>query len=687
MNKKIRFPPVKPTYYPMKGGLDLVTPAISIDPGRVFDAQNYEPAAVGGYRRLEGFERKDGQPSPSSAKYWVLMITLTGTIAVGNTVTGVTSAATGKVLAITPTALILARVTGTFQIAEVLNVAAVPQATTTSTASPNAEPNPSTHADYRLLAANDRRADILEVPGSGPVRGVWCYQDIWYAFRDNVGATAGAMYKETSSGWTLVPFGFELQFNAATAEISAGQTVTGATSGASGVVVRALLRTGTWAVAGTGTLVFASVTGTFTSGENLQVAAVTKAVSVGGSTAITRLPGGKMECINNNFSGSTLTERMFGVDGVNLAFEFDGTNYVPIRTGMVSDTPAHIAFHLNRLWLSFLGSLQFSSVGTPYGWTAVTGAGELTTGSPITAIRSQTGASSGASLSVFTAGKLFVLYGDSSAAFKLVPSNDDLGYEAFTVASVGNDLYGLTSRGVQSVVTTLNYGDFDYAALSFLVQPYLDRRLTLDACATTLRARNQYRLHFSDNSGLIFGLTGGKVTGILPVDYGLPVLCICTATLTTGQEVTCFGSDDGFVYQDNVGTSFDGDTIPAWIRPAFNNLQSPLVRKTYRRAVFEVKSDGFSIVNISYDLGYGAPNVSPAAIQPDTQLVGAGGYWDQFFWNEFTWSAAVITQTSMPIDGTEKNISFLFYSNRAQDDSHVVQGVSLLWTPRRLERA
>jgi hypothetical protein len=687
--KSIKFPPTQATYYQLKGGLDLVTPPIAIDPGRCFDAQNYEPVTVGGYRRLDGFERFDGRPKPSDASYWLIDVNITGALAVGNTVTGVTSAATGKVLAIGTDELVLGRVSGTFVSGEVLNVGGTPRATTTSAAGENSSQNPSTHADNRLLAADDRRADIAAVPGSGPIRGVFMLADVWYALRDNAGATAGAIYKQTSGGWSLVSLGNEIQFTGAVAQVFQGNTITGASSGATATVARAMLRTGTWTAAGAGTLILTGIVGTFTNGENLQVGGVTKVVASGANTAITRAPGGNLDWVTANFTGSTATRRVYGADGANLAFEFDGTIYAPIRTGMTTDTPRHIAFHKNRLFLSFLGSLQYSAVGEPFTWTAVLGANEISTGDPITALKPQTGNTSGASLAVACADFLFVLYGNTNTDFQLVQSNDDLGFGSYTIQSVGNDSYGLTSRGIQALTTTLNYGDFNFAAVSFLIQPLLEakRAAGYTSCGTTIKGKNQYRLYFSDNSGIIVGLTGGKVAGLLPVDYGLPVLCISTCSLSTGEEQTMFGSDDGFVYQDNVGTSFDGEVLPAWVRPVFNNLQSPLVRKQFRRAVFEVKSDGFSVVNITYDIGYATPAVSSAAVQQDITLLGDGGYWDQFIWNQFTWDSPVVSEASISIDGIEKNISFFFYSNRAQDDSHTVQGISLLYTPRRLERS
>lgn len=683
-----RFTQTQYSYYAMVGGLDLMTPAIELDPGRCFDAQNYEPQAVGGYRRINGYERYDGRTSPTSAPYWVLPATVTGGISAGDTLTGVTSGATGRVLGTYALGIVLGRVSSNYQSGEALQIAGITVATATAASTESGATSSEDDADFRLLAANDRRNDIQAVPGSGPVRGVWVYKDQVYAFRDNALATAGLMYKSTSSGWTQITFGNEIQFTGAVGQIFEGNTVTGLTSGASATVTRAMLRSGTWTASGVGTLVLGAITGgPFQSGESLRVGGVTKATSSSVSSAIARLPGGRLEAVNDNFTGSLDTKRMYGCDGVNLAFEFDGTNYVPIRTGMATDTPTHIAVHRNHLFLAFRGSLQYSGIGAPYSWTLLTGANEIGMGDEITGILPQTGNSSGASLAVFTKGKTSILYGSSSADFNLVPSVYELGYSAYTVQPVGNNTYGLTSRGIQSLITTLNYGDFNYAAISFLVQSFLDTKQGLECASTTLMAKNQYRLYFNDGTGLIVGLTGEKVTGILPINYGRLVNCICTAKLTTGAEVTYYGSDDGFVYQDSIGTSFDGDPIESWLRPAFNNLQSPMVRKQFRAAAFEAKCDGFSKVNISYDIGYGTPLTSPAAVQQDQDILGAGGYWDQFTWDEFTWDSPVVSNARISIDGTETNISFLFYSNRAQDDSHTVQGVNLLYTPRRLVRS
>ena len=94
------------------------------------------------------------------------------------------------------------------------------------------------------------------------------------------------------------------------------------------------------------------------------------------STSPTLLPNGKYEFVNANFGGSTAMRKMFGCDGVNKGFQFDGTTFTQITTGMASDVPQHVEFHKNYLWFSFDASLQHSAIGDPLTWSAGVGAGD-----------------------------------------------------------------------------------------------------------------------------------------------------------------------------------------------------------------------------------------------------------------------------------------------------------------------
>lgn len=52
----------------LKGGLDLETPALTVEPGRMLACKNFEVDTLGGYTRIEGYERYDGQPEPHATR-------------------------------------------------------------------------------------------------------------------------------------------------------------------------------------------------------------------------------------------------------------------------------------------------------------------------------------------------------------------------------------------------------------------------------------------------------------------------------------------------------------------------------------------------------------------------------------------------------------------------------------------
>ena len=166
-----RMPAYKTDYIILSGGLDLVTPPLQIPSGRCRIAQNMESDLFGGYVTHSGYERYDGRVSPSSATYAVMTATITGVPVVGNTLTGLTSGATGRIIALPGGSFILTKVTGTFQLSENLQIAAVTVAVATSLAVTGGASTLLLAASYKNLAADVYRADILVVPGSGAIRG------------------------------------------------------------------------------------------------------------------------------------------------------------------------------------------------------------------------------------------------------------------------------------------------------------------------------------------------------------------------------------------------------------------------------------------------------------------------------------------------------------------------------------
>jgi hypothetical protein len=676
----LKTPPVQYDLIRLSGGLDQVTPTLSLPAGFARKAANFEASVTGGYTRIAGYERYDGRPSPSAALYLILVCTLVGTVAVGNTVTGQTSAATGKVIARSGDQVVLTRQTGSFTAGENILVSAVVVGSIDTVQ--GVDPDGYQDAVYRNLAADDYRADITVVPGSGNVLGVAILAGTVYAWRNNVGATAAVMHKATSSGWTAVTLGKTMSFNLGVIAIPDGSTINGQTSGATAVVSRTMLESGSW-TAGTaaGHLILSSVTGTFSVAENIRISTTVYAVVVSLPVQIALAPNGRYETVVANFGGGTVNSRMYGADGVNKAFEFDGTVFAPITTTMPTDTPTHLAVHKQHLFLSFGASLQFSAIGDPYQWDPVLGAGEIAMNGLISNLIALPGDQSSGALAVYTRHDTSVLYGTSSVDFALSTFNTGTGAMPYTAQNMDQS-YVLDDRGIISLGTSLNFGNFVPASLTMTLRPFLSTRISLATASSLNREKGQYRVFFSDGTALYMTLVNGKLLGTMPVEMLDPALCAVEGESSTGAVMQFFGSDNGMVYQMDMGTSFDGDPIAANFNLVYNSTKSPRVLKRYRHASVEMSGDFYAEIDFGYDLGYRTQYLSqPLDESYDVDLRST--YWDDMIWDNFVWDGSDVSPSEIGITGTAENMAIRISSFSDILQPFTVNSVIVHYTLRR----
>ena len=130
--------PVKSKHFAFDGGLNLVDPPLSTPDGMLLGVSNFELRVRGGYRRIDGIERFDGNLLPSEASYWMLDFDA-GDIAeppIGSGIHGDASGANGEVGSMILTSgtwaggdaaghFILFNVTGTFQDNETIHFTGV----------------------------------------------------------------------------------------------------------------------------------------------------------------------------------------------------------------------------------------------------------------------------------------------------------------------------------------------------------------------------------------------------------------------------------------------------------------------------------------------------------------------------------------------------------------------------------
>jgi hypothetical protein len=665
----------------LKGGLDLITPTLALPAGIARDAYNFEVSITGGYTRIAGYERFDGRPAPSSALYGSLQINLTGAINVGNTITGVTSGRTGIVIAVNGGSIYYTKATGSFTVGETINVLGVAKGTVAAL-SATGSLTASQEAQYLGLAANVYRNDITAVPGSGPIRGVVELGGTVYAWRNNAGGTAMAIYKSTGAGWVNVALGFELSFNNGTSEIFDGNVVTGSASGATGTVTRIIFETGSWG-AGTaaGRIIFTTVTGTFSAAEFLKVGGTNHAKVVAAQTAITLAPNGRVETVAGNFGGTDLNLRVYGCDNVNRGFEFDGTVYVPIKTGMATDTPNHVAVHKQHLFFSFGPSLQFSAISSPYQWTPLLGAGEIVQPEPITALVIQPGDQTTGAMAVYSDNYTYILYGTDSASWTLSAYNTGAGAKAYSGQNLGQT-YTFDNRGVITLQATLSYGNFDTAAVTLNIRPFTQTRRNLVTASGLNREKSQYRLFFSDGYALYITIANGQMLGAMPIRFPDQVTCACESTDSFTTETMFFGSDNGFVYALDVGTSFDGENINATLDLNYNSENSPRILKRYRRGSFEITGNGYCEFQFAYDLGYSSTYIGQESAASYANSFAAS-YWDSVFWDLFIWDGRTLSPTDVEIKGTGQNILLRISSDSPYYQPFTINSVILHYTTRR----
>lgn len=739
----------------LRGGLDQVTPTLSLPEGFANYSLNFECAITGGYGRVKGYERIDGRPAPSDGTFTIVQINgFTNTPAVGGSVKQATSLATGVVAALGTDYLILTKVTGTFDtthdimdtgLATLYGTAVAVTVTITS----------KQRAQYLNAVADIYRADITTVGstnGFGPTLGVVEFQDVLYAFRTLAADTTKVgLWKSTTGGWSQITLPSEVSYTTSVGSGASSSTppAEGATltqGGVTATVRRVMQQTGDWrlgatATDDTGRLIITNVAGgnfaagaaTLTGGATVVLTGAQTAVTIAsggttvaagsfvvgktytiltvGTTDFTAIgatantvgvtfiatgvgsgtgtgwyPTAKYEFAIGNFFGQAATMRVFGADGANRGFEFDGTYYCPVATGATGptgDKPKFVAVHRDSLFFAIASSLLCSETGEPYKFA--TGL-DIPCGDTISGLSVQPGSQQTGSLGVFCRSTIFMLYGVNTTTFTLVPFNVGAGAIDYSIQNAGNTFF-FNNEGVSTIATTINFGNFLSSTLTARILPFINQERTKVADSTLMRQKNQYRVFFNDGYGLYITLSNGKPLGCMPVYFPHVVYCAWESELSTGASASFVGTTDGYVMQLEKGTSFDGNAIDAMFVLTWDAMKSPRVLKAFKQASIELRSDTYAAIQVSYTLGYGSPNID-MSIAYDLESSSQGfSLWDSgALWDEFYWDGSALLPTDVDLTGTGENIQMAIASSTDYIDSFTINSIVYNFIRRRMIR-
>ena len=485
-----------------------------------------------------------------------------------------------------------------------------------------------------------------------------------------------------------------LSFDGGESEILVGDTITGASSGKTATVKIITIASGAWSTDdAAGYLSITGNTGTWTDGEDINVlgakradvngatepSAKTLAKADGTQYAQTLQPDGTYNFVNFNFSGTDGLEKMYGANNVDNAFEFDGTTFVKIYTGMSTDTPKYVEVFKNHLFLTFpKGSLQNSSLQFPTIFSTTAGAAEIVVGDEITGLSVE----SKDAMAVFGRNNIYILYGTSSADWNLTTFYHGSGAVDGTVQKMHTTIF-LDDRGITSVGATLSYGDFKQSVISQKVDPLVQKYK--DNVSTSLRVRdkNQYRLYFTDKTGIAMTFINGKNEGILPFTLSNQIVSSCSAEDSNGDEVLYGGFDDGYVRKIDSGTSFDGATVASFVRLSYFHYGTPQLKKRFREILLELAADTSTTLNIFPDFNYGDTTV-PTSTTYD--IVVTDDEWNVDDTQNDSLGVAVVDKARARIRGQGENMGILIKNSSIYDKPVTLQGAVIQYSDRGIKR-
>jgi len=493
-----------------------------------------------------------------------------------------------------------------------------------------------------------------------------------------------------------------LTFDTGTETISEGDTITGATSGKTAVVTSVRISSGAFGDDdATGLISVKDNTGTWTNSEPININGVQHALVDGAAEPVstkvavadgalysqTLNPGGTYEFINYNFLSETPNINMYGVNGADQGFGYDGTTFYKNFTGVEIDTPEHIISHTSHLFYSFpSGTIQHSSIATPNKWSVITGAGELGIGDVVSGFQTEVGDSVTNTLSVFTRNDTYILYGSSSADWALKRFHGGTGAIPFTIQKMGQTFF-LDDRGLTSLYTVYNFGDFQSTVASDKIEALMQKQKSKAQTSIRVRAKNQYRLFFSDTTGITLTFINKKNLGIMPFTLSHQINCSCSAEDTNGFEVLYGGFTDGYVRRIDSGTSFDGETVASFIRTAYYHYDTPDVTKRFREVTLEMNADTSTTLTMypTFDFG-GTYSPRTVPVSNSYSIDVTADQWTEADISNSSTGVTAVASERVRINGLGANMGLIIKNSSIYDKPITLQGTVVEYTPRGLRR-
>jgi hypothetical protein len=201
-------------------------------------------------------------------------------------------------------------------------------------------------------------------------------------------------------------------------------------------------------------------------------------------------------------------------------------------------------------------------------------------------------------------------------------------------------------------------------------------------------------MFWDDGSGVVLYMGRSSVNSLgsvmqipetLPFKLPVTFFSSCVGEIQSGNGDRLFaGGTDGYVYELDKGTSFDGATIDAYLRLAFNNLKSPLQNKTFHKFTADVLCDDAITVGIKFDIDYSrAPErgaQTNEAASAGTPIISTDAF------ANIDWTDPVQGVVEHYLYGFGRNIAVTLVTSASDKKRHTFPSSTLNFSPRGLVR-
>jgi hypothetical protein len=403
----------------------------------------------------------------------------------------------------------------------------------------------------------------------------------------------------------------------------------------------------------------------------------------GTGVAQTLLPNGHFDFNLGNFTANPATAMMFMGDGVQLkGYGFDGTMFAPVTVPGLTLPVRYVKPHKNHLFVAAGSSVFASGLGMPCSFDTDSGAAELGTGDYVTGLATVPGTATAAALAVFGEGSTTILYGNSAADWNFVSFSTSSGSDNWGSQTLF-DLFAKDSRGVTALSQTLNYANFDPSTLTYNVRDFILSKIGKTVCSAVDHTGSQYRVFFNDGYGLYSTVTNKQFIGHGIVLFHHPPTCMFDGRYSNGKYVCVFGTNDGYVMTNDVGTSFDGEQITAFMNTNINSVKSPRVNKRFRRCLLELQGDSYVEFEASYQFDWATERILPHEFTLTATAFAPVPQWDTMVWDHFYWDGRKNGVVEVELTGTGENLQMMISSVSDFLEAFTITSATFHYTPRR----